>query len=84
MKKVILVIAMIGSISLVGCASNGDVEDLQTQIDVLTMQQTQTAQALISVSKSADDAGVIGIAALRKANQNETKIDRMFEKAMVK
>jgi len=82
MKKVILAVVM--SMFVVGCASNGDVEGLQAQIDVLTMQQAQTSENVVRAEKVADDAGVIGIAALRKANQNETKIDRMFEKAMVK
>lgn len=47
------------------------------------MQQNQTVKNVMRVEKTAD-AGVIGISALRKANDNETAIDRMFEKAMIK
>lgn len=72
------------AILLSGCASTSDIEGLQTQLNVLSIQQQQNIVDIKTVDSYANNAEVVAITALRKSNNTEDKIDRMFKKSMSK
>ena len=88
MKKIMLVIALA---TLAGCASNGAVENLQSQIDVL---KTSTAEvsvlakgaqlAAAQASTLAGNAEAAAIRAAQYAQDANAKLDNLFKKTMSK
>ena len=77
--------------AVVGCASTGDVEQLQTQIDGLKTSVSQVSESAKSAQSAAEDAKVRSeaaeLAATRAAQyaiETNTKLDSLFRKAMVK
>ena len=87
--------ALVGAlIGLSGCATTDQVDNLQAQIDSLKSMKADVAAAsseAASVSAKADDAIetsniAVGVAneANRRSIETESKIDRMFKKAMHK
>ena len=71
-----MLLATVVAIFAVGCASNGDVEDLRTQVDLL---RTSTA---LQIEASTVKAGLMCTAQCDKGMSN--KLDIMFNKVMVK
>ena len=89
MKKVmkLSMIAMVASL-VVGCATNSDIEGLQSQIDGL---KTSVAQASSDAQSAAADASAKASAAESAANRaaqyaqdTNSKLDNMFKKSMMK
>ena len=89
MKKVIKLsmIAMAATL-IVGCATNSDIENLQSQIDGLKIS---VEQASFDAQSAAADAASKGSAAEYAANRaaqhakdTNRKLDNMFKKAMMK
>ncbi|MSS75662.1 MAG: hypothetical protein EXR90_01875 [Methyloglobulus sp.] len=78
MKKLIKIsmIALAASL-VVGCATNSDIENLQTQIDGL---KTSVAQASSDAASAAADART----AAQAAQDTNSKLDNMFKKSMMK
>jgi len=92
MKKVIKLsmIAMVASL-VVGCASNGDIEGLQSQIDGLKTSVAQASSDAQSAQSAAADAAAKASAAESAANRaaqyaqdTNSKLDSMFKKSMMK
>lgn len=75
MKLKMLLVSMI-ALFVVGCASNGDIESLQSQIDVL---KTSTASA---IEESTAKAGAMCNAHCDK--ELNGKLDSLFKKSMTK
>ncbi len=78
-------------IGLSGCATTEQVDNLQSQIDSLKSDVAAARSEAASVSAKADDAIetsniAVGVAneANRRSIETESKIDRMFKKAMHK
>ncbi len=75
----------------VGCASKGDIANLQTQIDDLKVQTSaaataaeQAAAKAASAEAKAASAESIAYGAEATANETSSKLDRMFKKSMSK
>jgi uncharacterized protein YcfL len=77
MKKVLL--ATMVAMLVVGCASNGDVADLQAQVDLL---KTSTAA---QIEASTVKAGSMCTAHCDKSDKDmNDKLDSLFKKSMTK
>ncbi len=91
MRKIGLM-ALVGAlIGLSGCATTEQVDNLQSQIDSLKADVASARSEAASVSAKADDAietSNIAVSVANEANrrsiETESKIDRMFKKAMYK
>ncbi len=91
MRKIGLM-ALVGAvIGLSGCATTEQVDNLQSQIDSLKADVASARSEAASVSAKADDAIETSNIAVNVANEanrrsieTESKIDRMFKKAMHK
>jgi murein lipoprotein len=92
MKKVIKLsmIAMVASL-VVGCATNSDIENLQSQIDGLKTSVAQASSDAQSAQSAAADAAAKASAAESAANRaaqyaqdTNSKLDNMFKKSMMK
>jgi uncharacterized protein YcfL len=78
MKKMLLA-AMVILLTVVGCASNGDVADLQSQVDLL---KTSTA---VQIEASTLKAGSMCTAHCAKDEKEmNDKLDSLFKKSMTK
>ena len=77
MKKMLLA-AMVAML-VVGCASNGDIEDLQSQVDLL---KTST---VVQIEASTMKAGSMCTAHCAKGEKEmNDKLDSLFKKSMTK
>ena len=92
MKKVIKLsmIALAASL-VVGCATNGDIEGLQSQIDGLKTSVAQASSDAAAAQSAAADAASKAAAAESAANRaaqyaqdTNSKLDSMFKKSMMK
>ncbi len=92
MKKVIKLsmIAMVASL-VVGCATNSDIEGLQSQIDGLKSSVASASSDAASAKAAADAAAAQAAAAESAANRaaqyaqdTNSKLDSMFKKSMMK
>ena len=78
MKKIMLA-PMVILLTVVGCASNGDIEGLQAQVDGL---KTSTAAA---IEESTVKAGSMCTAHCDKTDKDmNDKLDSLFKKSMTK
>lgn len=91
MKKLIALIAIGFPVLLTGCATNGDVENLQLQIDGVKAQIAQTNSAVASLGQSIANAEANSQAAYAAAKRAETaavtaneKLDRVFRHTQMK
>ncbi|MGR9072488.1 MAG: Lpp/OprI family alanine-zipper lipoprotein [Gammaproteobacteria bacterium] len=92
MKKVVKLSAIVLSAGLaVGCASSGDIDRLQSQIDELKNQTSKIASDASSARAAADEANARAAAAEAAANRaasyaedTNRKLDNMFKKSMMK
>ena len=85
MKKVIKLsmIAMVASL-VVGCASNSDIENLQSQIDGLKTSVAQASSDAASAQSAAQEAKDAANRAAQYAQDTNSKLDSMFKKSMMK
>ena len=78
-------------LTLVGCASTGDVEGIQSQVDTLKVSVAQVSTDALAAQATASDAASKATAAQIAADKAAqlcleagSKLDRMFKKAMLK
>jgi len=92
MKKVmkLSMIALAASL-VVGCATNSDIENLQSQIDGLKTSVAQASSDAAAASSAAASAASTAAAAEAAANRaaqyaqdTNSKLDSMFKKSMMK
>jgi murein lipoprotein len=85
MKKLIKIsmIALAASL-VVGCATNSDIENLQTQIDGLKTSVAQASSDAASAQAAATDAKAAAERAAQYAQDTNSKLDNMFKKSMMK
>ncbi|MEQ1543885.1 Lpp/OprI family alanine-zipper lipoprotein [Methyloglobulus sp.] len=85
MKKLVKIsmIALAASL-VVGCATNSDIENLQTQIDGLKTSVTQASSDAASAQAAATDAKAAAERAAQYAQDTNSKLDNMFKKSMMK
>ena len=92
MKKIIKLsmIVMVAGL-VVGCATNSDIENLQSQIDGLKTSVAQASSDAQSAQSSASEASAHATAAeiaskqaLSAINGINAKLDNLFHKAMIK
>ena len=77
MKKVLL--AVMVAVFVVGCASNGDVADLQSQVDLLKLSTA------VQIEASTLKAGSMCTAHCAKGEKEmNDKLDSLFKKSMTK
>ena len=92
MKKLVKLSAVILTAGLfVGCATNDDIESLQSQIDILSDQTERAAAdsgaakaAAADAAESAAAAEIAAIESVRIAEDTNAKLDRMFKQSMSK
>jgi len=85
MKKVmkLTMIAMVASL-VVGCATNSDIENLQSQIDGLKTSVAQASSDAQSAQSAAQEAKDAANRAAQYAQDTNSKLDSMFKKSMMK
>ena len=72
------------SIGLTGCASTGQFEELQTKVNAVAADAAAAKAEAAAANAKANDAVRIADEANRRSMETESKIDRMFKKAMHK
>lgn len=89
MKKILVMMAV--AVLMVGCATNSDVEGLQSQVDGLKTSVAQVSSDASTASVAAADASNKAAGALVAANEAEesskavnVKLDTLFKQAMTK
>ncbi|CAG7856362.1 hypothetical protein MCAMS1_00814 [biofilm metagenome] len=85
MKK-LMKVAMIDLVSsfAVVCATNSDVENLQTQIDGLKTSVAQASSDAAAAQSAAADAKAAAERAAQYAQDTNSKLDNMFKRSMMK
>ena len=85
MKKLmkISMIALAASL-VVGCATNSDIENLQTQVDGLKTSVAQASSDAAAANASATDAKAAAERAAQMSQDTNSKLDNMFKKSMMK
>lgn len=85
MKRLIKVsmIALAASL-VVGCATNDDIANLQTQIDGLKTSVAQASSDAASAQAAAADAKAAAERAAQYAQDTNSKLDNMFKRSMMK
>ncbi|MFA6162069.1 MAG: Lpp/OprI family alanine-zipper lipoprotein [Methylobacter sp.] len=85
MKKVmkLSMIALVASL-VVGCATNSDIENLQSQIDGLKTSVAQASSDAADASAKAAAAESAANRAAQYAQDTNSKLDSMFKKSMMK
>ena len=69
---------------VVGCATNSDIENLQTQIDGLKTSVAQASSDAASANAAASDAKAAAERAAQYAQDTNSKLDNMFKHSMQK
>lgn len=91
-KKMVTMLALVGAcVGLSACATTGEVEALRTRVDALESGVSAAKSDAAAARATANDAVNTANQAMDKANEanarsidTETKIDRMFKRAMHK
>jgi len=92
MKKLVKLsmVALVASL-VVGCATNGDIENLQSQIDTLKTSVAQASSDAASAKSAADAAAAQAASAEAAANRaaqfaqdTNSKLDSLFKHTMQK
>lgn len=91
MKYVFTVAALSASVALSGCATTGALEEVKSQLNAVRADADAAKAEAASARATANEAKDIANRALSTANEanarsmeTETKIDRMFKRAMHK
>jgi len=71
-------------IGLSGCASTGDLDNLQSQINAAAADAAAAKANAAAASSKADQAFNTAMEANKRSMDTEAKIDNMFKKAMHK
>lgn len=71
-------------IGLTGCATTGQLEELQTKVNAVAADAAAAKAEAAAANAKASDAIRIADEANRRSMDTESKIDRMFKKAMHK
>ncbi len=71
-------------IGLSGCASTGDFDKLQSQINAVAADAAAAKAEAAAASAKADQAFNTAMEANKRSQDTEAKIDNMFKKAMHK
>lgn len=82
LMKVTLV-AMVASLA-VGCATNSDIENLQTQVDGLKTSVAQASSDAAAAQSAAADAKAAAERAAQYSQETSSKLDSYFNKSMRK
>ena len=69
---------------MVGCATNSDIENLQTQIDGLKTSVAQASSDAAAANAAASDAKAAAERDAQYAQDTNSKLDNMFKKSMMK
>ena len=69
---------------MVGCATNSDVENIQTQIDGLKTSVAQASSDAAAANAAASDAKAAAERAAQYAQDTNSKLDSIFHKKMIK
>jgi murein lipoprotein len=84
LKKAVMISLVAGLIGLSGCATTGDRDKLQAEIDSVKAEASAArAEAAEAKAMAAEAVGIANEANATSAD-TEMKIDRMFKKAMHK
>ncbi len=91
-KKIVSTLVLVGAcIGLSACATTGEFDALKSRVDALESNVSAVQSDAAAARATANDAVNIANQALDKANEanarsidTETKIDRMFKRAMHK
>ncbi|RLA47070.1 MAG: hypothetical protein DRR06_03520 [Gammaproteobacteria bacterium] len=91
MKKLSYAVVLVAAVSLVGCASNSDLDKVramaqQAQTSADAAQRSATAAQVTADQAVAQSADALARAASAEntANETDAKVDRMFKKTMMK
>ena len=91
MKATKLAVILVAAGLAVGCATKGDVEKVQTQVDGLKAELSSvksTADEALTAAQGAEQKAASAEAAARRAatasEEVNSKLDRMFKKSMMK
>ncbi len=90
--RILTLAVVVGALAgLSGCASSGRVDDLEARLNTVAADASAASAAASAandkadaVARAANSAGELAQEANRRSIDTETKIDRMFEKAMRK
>ncbi len=83
--RMLTLAAMAGAfIGLTGCATTGQLEELQTKVNAVAADAAAAKAEATAASAKANDAIRIADEANKRSIETESKIDRMFKKAMHK
>ena len=72
------------STSLIGCATNSDIQNIQTQIDGLKTSVAQASSDAASAQTAANDAKTAAERAAQYSEDASSKLDRIFKKRVTK
>ena len=85
MKRVVRLSAIVLAAGMAtGCATNKDIEGLQSQINSLKTQVSKASSDAASANAAAMDAKAAANRAAAYAEDTNSKLDRMFKKSMMK
>jgi outer membrane murein-binding lipoprotein Lpp len=91
MKAIKLSVVLLAASMAVGCASKGDISNLQSQVDGLKAEVSSvksSADEALSAAQSAESKAASAESAARRAaaaaEEVNNKLDRMFKKSMLK
>jgi murein lipoprotein len=84
LQKVVMISLVAGLVGLTGCATTGDRDKLQAQIDSVSAEASAARAEAAEAKAMAAEAVSIANEANATSAETEMKIDRMFKKAMYK
>ena len=84
LQKMAMITLVAGLVGLTGCATTGDRDKLQAQIDSVSAEASAARAEAAEAKAMAAEAVSIANEANATAADTEIKIDRMFKKAMHK
>ena len=84
MKRVAIGSLAVSLLGLVGCATNGDIEQLEGELARVNSAAEQAAADAASAKADAAAARSAAESAAQSAEDTNEKLDRMFKKSMYK
>jgi murein lipoprotein len=83
-RNLLVATGVIACLGLTGCATTGQLEELQAKINAAAADAAAAKADAAAANAKANDAVRIADEANRRSMETESKIDRMFKKAMHK